>query len=179
MEKVVAAHPGRRRCGGHLRRSADEHDALGLLVGRRHSPSRRRRKSSPRWNGSSRGAREHPLALHLYIHAVEASDQPGTGGGRGGQRWPIWCPGLGIWCICRRISTGGSGAMTMRPRPMSGRPPSTKYISRPATRRDSIPALYYPHNIHFLWAASSMAGQSKMAHRGGAQGRRQRPAGTD
>ena len=25
------------------------------------------------------------------------------------------------------------------------------------------PALYYPHNIHFLWAATSMAGQSKMA----------------
>ena len=25
------------------------------------------------------------------------------------------------------------------------------------------PAMYYPHNIHFLWAATSMAGQSRMA----------------
>ena len=25
------------------------------------------------------------------------------------------------------------------------------------------PALYYPHNIHFLWAASSMVGQSEVA----------------
>ena len=25
------------------------------------------------------------------------------------------------------------------------------------------PALYYPHNIHFLWAASSMEGRSEVA----------------
>ena len=32
-----------------------------------------------------------------------------------------------------------------------------------ATHRVSYPAAYYPHNIHFLWAASSMEGRSKVA----------------
>lgn len=33
-----------------------------------------------------------------------------------------------------------------------------------------MPLLYYPHNLHFLWAAYSMEGRSRGGHRGGLEG---------
>jgi hypothetical protein len=57
---------------------------------------------------------DHPLALHLYIHA------PAT------------------WCICRHTFTGGSAVIMTLRRPMFAPPRSTRPISPSATRRGFI-----------------------------------------
>lgn len=105
---------------------------------------------------------EHPLALHLYIHAVEASTNPGRAEDEA-DRLANLVPGSGhlvhmpahiYWRVGRYDDAASANVRAAAV--------DEEYIAA-CNAQGFYPALYYPHNIHFLWAATSMAGQSEMA----------------
>jgi tetratricopeptide (TPR) repeat protein len=104
----------------------------------------------------------HPMAIHLYIHAVEASSAP--------ERAEPYADTL-------RVLVPGAGHLVHMPSHIFwrvGRYHDASAANERAAAVDEAyiaacnaqgfyPAAYYPHNIHFLWAASSMEGRSKVA----------------
>lgn len=105
---------------------------------------------------------KHPLALHLYIHAVEASKDPGRAeeeadalsGLVPGSGHLVHMPAHIYWRVGRYDDAAKANIRAAAV--------DEEYIAA-CNAQGFYPALYYPHNIHFLWAATSMAGQSKMA----------------
>jgi len=104
----------------------------------------------------------HPLALHLYIHAVEASSDPGRAEDEA-DRLANLVPGSGhlvhmpahiYWRVGRYDDAAKANINAAKV--------DEAYIAA-CNAQGFYPALYYPHNIHFLWAAASMSGQSEMA----------------
>ena len=107
-------------------------------------------------------APEHPLALHLYIHAVEASANPGRAEDEA-DRLAGLVPGSGhlvhmpahiYWRVGRYDDAAKANITAAKV--------DEDYIAQ-CNAQGFYPALYYPHNIHFLWAAASMSGQQDMA----------------
>ncbi|HTM54996.1 MAG TPA: hypothetical protein VL175_13265 [Pirellulales bacterium] len=117
---------------------------------------------------------DHPGANHYYIHAVEASPQPeralasalrlsgmGPGTGLGFER-PLM-PGAGHLIhmpghIYYRLGWYGAAADANKRAIEVDR----KYIEQ--FKPEGVYAMmYYPHNIHFLWAALAMEGRSAEA----------------
>ncbi|MEQ9437214.1 hypothetical protein [Hyphomonas sp.] len=107
-------------------------------------------------------APEHPLALHLYIHAVEASSDPGRAEDEA-DRLAGLVPGSGhlvhmpahiFWRVGRYDDAAKANITAAKV--------DEDYIAQ-CNAQGFYPALYYPHNIHFLWAAASMSGQREMA----------------
>jgi len=105
---------------------------------------------------------EHPLAIHLYIHAVEASSQPGRAEGPADTLADL-VPGAGhlvhmpshiYWRVGRYADASEANVQAAAV--------DEAYIVA-CNAQGFYPALYYPHNIHFLWAASSMEGRSAIA----------------
>ena len=101
----------------------------------------------------------NPGANHYYIHAVEMSAHPEEGL-EAALRLPGLVPGAGHLVhmpghIYMRMGRYGDAALANVPAVAADR----KYI---ATARPSgmYPMMYYPHNIHFIWSASLMAGRS-------------------
>lgn len=104
----------------------------------------------------------HPLALHLYIHAVEASTNPGRAEVAADTLTDlvpasghlVHMPAHIYWRVGRyndAVQANIQAALV-----------DEEYIAQ-CNAQGFYPALYYPHNIHFLWAASSMMGNSKLA----------------
>ncbi len=106
---------------------------------------------------------DHPGALHLYIHAVEASTDP--------QRGAVAADRL-------RELVPGSGHLVHMPAHIYtrvGRYNDAVLANRKAIDADEVylttcrpapgvyPLGYVPHNYHFLWWAASMQGSSKIA----------------
>ena len=107
-------------------------------------------------------APDHPLALHLYIHAVEASSNPGRAEAAA-DRLLALVPGAGhlvhmpahiYWRIGRYHDASNANIEAARV--------DEAYIAQ-CNAQGFYPALYYPHNIHFLWAASTMEGRSELS----------------
>ena len=107
-------------------------------------------------------APEHPLAIHLYIHAVEASSQPERAEAAA-DRLTGLVPGAGhlvhmpshiYWRVGRYADAAEAN--------VNAAGVDEAYILACNAQR-FYPAAYYPHNIHFLWAASSMEGRSAIA----------------
>ena len=105
---------------------------------------------------------EHPLALHLYIHAVEASNRPERAEAAA-DRLANLVPGAGhlvhmpahiYWRVGRYDDASEANIRAAAV--------DEAYIAQ-CNAQGFYPALYYPHNIHFLWAASSMQGRSELA----------------
>lgn len=105
---------------------------------------------------------EHPLALHLYIHALEASSDPGKAEDEADRLLGL-VPGSGhlvhmpahiFWRVGRYDDAAKANIQAAAV--------DEEYIAA-CNAQGFYPAAYYPHNIHFLWAASSMSGQSEMA----------------
>ena len=105
---------------------------------------------------------EHPLALHLYIHAVEASEDPGRAENAADQLADL-VPGSGhlvhmpahiYWRVGRYDDAAKAN--------ITAASVDEAYIAQ-CNAQGFYPAMYYPHNIHFLWAAASMSGQRDMA----------------
>lgn len=105
---------------------------------------------------------QHPMAIHLYIHAVEASSQPERAEPHADTLQDL-VPGAGhlvhmpshiYWRVGRYhdASTANERAAAV----------DEAYIAA-CNAQGFYPAAYYPHNIHFLWAASSMEGRSAVA----------------
>lgn len=105
---------------------------------------------------------DHPLALHLYIHAVEASNRPERAEAAA-DRLADLVPGAGhlvhmpahiYWRVGRYDDASEANIRAAAV--------DEEYIAQ-CNAQGFYPALYYPHNIHFLWAASSMQGRSELA----------------
>jgi tetratricopeptide (TPR) repeat protein len=105
---------------------------------------------------------EHPLALHLYIHAVEASSNPGRAE-QAADTLADLVPGSGhlvhmpahiYWRVGRYHDAAEANVRAAAV--------DEAYIAQ-CNAQGFYPALYYPHNIHFLWAASSMEGRGEVA----------------
>jgi tetratricopeptide (TPR) repeat protein len=105
----------------------------------------------------------HPGALHLYIHAVEASTNPGRGAAAADRL---------------RALVPGSGHLVHMPAHIYtrvGRYHDAVVVNEKAVAADDIylaacrpapgtyPLGYVPHNHHFLWWAASMEGASAKA----------------
>ncbi len=104
----------------------------------------------------------HPLALHLYIHALEASNDPGRAEAAA-DRLANLVPGAGHLVhmpshIYYRVGRYNDAAIANQ----RAADVDEAYIAA-CNAQGFYPALYYPHNIHFLWAASTMQGQSAVS----------------
>jgi tetratricopeptide (TPR) repeat protein len=104
----------------------------------------------------------HPLALHLYIHAVEASSNPGRAE-QAADTLSTLVPGSGhlvhmpahtYWRVGRYHDASEANVRAASV--------DEAYIAQ-CNAQGFYPAMYYPHNIHFLWSASSMEGRSAVA----------------
>ncbi len=104
----------------------------------------------------------HPMAIHLYIHAVEASSSaeraeapadslrnlvPGAG-------HLVHMPSHIYWRVGRYADASEANVLAASV--------DEAYIAA-CNAQGFYPAAYYPHNIHFLWAASSMEGRSAVS----------------
>lgn len=105
---------------------------------------------------------QHPGANHYYIHAVEASPNPGKATASA-QRLPDLAPAAGHLVhmpahVYMRVGRYADAAEANR-RAIAA---DERYIAaeKPA---GVYPLMYYPHNIHFLWSAASMEGRSAEA----------------
>jgi len=105
---------------------------------------------------------EHPLAIHLYIHAVEASSSPERAEAPADTLTDL-VPGAGhlvhmpshiYWRVGRYADASKANVLAAAV--------DEAYIAA-CNAQGFYPAAYYPHNIHFLWAASSMEGRSAVA----------------
>ncbi len=104
----------------------------------------------------------HPLAIHLYIHAVEASSNPGRAEGPADRLGKL-VPGAGHLVhmpahIYWRIGRYHDASLVN----IEAAKVDEDYIAQ-CNAQGFYPALYYPHNIHFLWAASTMEGRSELS----------------
>jgi tetratricopeptide (TPR) repeat protein len=104
----------------------------------------------------------HPGANHYYIHAIEASPEPEKGL-PSAQRLPALVPGAGhlvhmpahVYMRTGRYADAAEAnrqAIAVDERYIGTMQPAGVY-----------PMMYYPHNIHFLWAAATMDGRSSEA----------------
>src|SRR5215212_2035363 len=104
----------------------------------------------------------HPGAIHLYIHAVEASDRPDRAEA-GADRLAALMPGAGhivhmpshIYYRLGRYQDAlqaNKAAVAADEAYIAAHKPSGPY-----------PLAYYPHNLHFLMAAAHAAGDGKTA----------------
>ncbi len=108
----------------------------------------------------------HPGANHYYIHAVEASPNPERAL-PSAQRLGKLVPGAGHLVhmpshVYMRVGRYADAADANTEAIAVDR----VYIEQ--WKPDGVyPMMYYPHNIHFLWAAASMEGRSGEAIRAG------------
>ena len=104
----------------------------------------------------------HPLAIHLYIHAVEASSSPERaelaaerlGGLIPGAGHLVHMPAHIFWRVGRYHDASEANINAAKV--------DEEYIAQ-CNAQGFYPAAYYPHNIHFLWAASTMEGRSELS----------------
>ncbi len=107
------------------------------------------------------GAPYHAGAAHLYIHAVEASSPAKAEAAA--DRLRGLHPGAGHLVhmpshIYIRIGRYHDASEVNTEAALA----DESYISQ-CLAQGFYPALYYPHNLHFLWSASSFEGRSKLA----------------
>ena len=105
---------------------------------------------------------QHPLAIHLYIHAVEASSAPERAEAFADTLRTL-VPSAGhlvhmpshiYWRVGRYADASAANVLAAAV--------DEAYIAA-CNAQGFYPAAYYPHNIHFLWAASTMEGRSAIA----------------
>ncbi|MCK7577618.1 MAG: hypothetical protein MZV65_18635 [Chromatiales bacterium] len=126
-------------------------------------------------DGAARAIPTHPGAIHLYIHAVEASTQP--------ERALPHARRLGRADAGRRPHRAHAGAHLLPRRPVHAsrsRPTSARsrvdeqllqHRRRPTRCTSSA---YYPHNIHFVMVSAQMGGDGRDRDRRRGEARRDR-----
>lgn len=105
---------------------------------------------------------DHPGALHYWIHLWEASNTPEKAEAAADRLLPL-APAAGHLVhmpghIFQRV---GRYSDAMKANEMAILA-DEDYITQ-CRAQGLYPLGYYPHNVHFLWFAASMAGQSKIA----------------
>ncbi len=104
----------------------------------------------------------HPGANHYYIHAVEASDSPERGEAPADRLGDL-VPDAGHLVhmpshIYLRIGRYNDATEAN----IRAAAADESYIAQ-CNAQGFYPALYYPHNIHFLWFTSGIEGRSAMS----------------
>ena len=106
----------------------------------------------------------HPGALHLYIHAVEASTQPGRAEAAADRLRPLM-PGAGhmvhmpshiYWRVGRYTDAVNANAAAVQADRAYFKTSQPSMIYR---------GLYSPHNIDFIWHSASMQGRNAETNR--------------
>jgi len=101
----------------------------------------------------------HPGALHLYIHAVEAGPDPRRAEAAADRLLPLM-PGAGhlvhmpshiYWRVGRYADSVAVNAAAVE---------ADRRYFKTANPSPIYRGLYHPHNIDFIWQAASMQGQS-------------------
>ncbi|WGL15474.1 hypothetical protein PVT68_11910 [Microbulbifer bruguierae] len=105
---------------------------------------------------------KHPGALHLYIHLIEPTDQPERAE-KAADTLRGLMPGAGHIVhmpahIYQRVGRYADSARTN----VSAIAADEDYISQ-CRAQGLYPMAYYPHNIHFLWFATTAQGRSAAA----------------
>ena len=105
----------------------------------------------------------HPGALHLYIHAVEASPDPERGAGAA-DRLRGLIPGSGHLVhmpahIYARVGRWHDAALVNQ----DAMKADDLYLATCRPAPGVYPLGYVPHNHHFLWFAATMAGERATA----------------
>jgi len=103
----------------------------------------------------------HPLALHLYIHLMEAY-APEKAEAAADQLAPL-VPGAGHLVhmpshIYQRVGRYADAARANELAAMA----DEDYITQ-CRAQGLYPMAYYPHNVHFLWFAATMDGRGEVA----------------
>lgn len=103
----------------------------------------------------------HPGATHLYIHIVEARFPEKAEGAADRLRGTV--PGAGHLVhmpshIYMRVGRYHDAAVVNQEAALA----DESYISQ-CLAQGFYPALYYPHNVHFLWSAATFEGRSSLA----------------
>jgi len=102
---------------------------------------------------------DHPGAIHLYIHAVEASREPGRAE-KAADRLARLMPGAGhvvhmpshiYWRVGRYADAVATNAAAVQ---------ADRAYFKTAQPSPIYRGLYYPHNIDFIWQSASMEGRS-------------------
>ncbi|MGK7296644.1 MAG: hypothetical protein ACNS61_12605 [Candidatus Wenzhouxiangella sp. M2_3B_020] len=106
---------------------------------------------------------DHAGALHLYIHAVEASDEPERGVAAA-DRLRTLIPGAGHLVhmpahIYARVGRWHDAVIANR-RAIEA---DNAYLAACRPGPGIYPLGYVPHNHHFLWFAATMAGEQEVA----------------
>ncbi len=102
----------------------------------------------------------HPGANHYYIHAVEPSETPGRAEGAADRLGGL-VPDAGHLVhmpshIYLRIGRYSDATKANEQAALS----DESYISQ-CNAQGFYPALYYPHNVHFMWYTTSLEGRSR------------------
>ncbi len=105
---------------------------------------------------------DHPGALHYSIHLWEASNTPEKAEGAADRLLPL-APAAGHLVhmpghIYQRVGRYDDAMKANQMAILA----DEDYITQ-CRAQGLYPLGYYPHNVHFLWFAASMAGQSKIA----------------
>ena len=160
--RAGAGVPGRSRRGDAVRRGADGPAPVGSLDARRPAAPRDagdRRDARRRSCEAPEPPRRQPL-LHPRRRGVAA---PGEGTAERATGWRTLVPGAGhlvhmpshIYMRTGRYADAAEAnrqAIAVDERYIAAAQPAGVY-----------PMMYYPHNIHFLWAAATMEGRSAEA----------------
>jgi hypothetical protein len=104
----------------------------------------------------------HPGANHYYIHAVEATKNPERAEAAADRLLKLM-PGAGHMVhmpshIYMRVGRYADASATNEQAVLA----DEDYLSQ-CRAQGIYPIGYYPHNIHFLWAAATMEGRSRVA----------------
>jgi tetratricopeptide (TPR) repeat protein len=104
----------------------------------------------------------HPGALHYHIHAVEATKNPELAETSADRLMPLM-PGAGHMVhmpshIYMRVGRYAAAAKSNEIAIQA----DEDYITQ-CRAQGIYPLTYYPHNLHFLWAAATMEGRSQVA----------------
>ncbi|MFT5441189.1 MAG: tetratricopeptide (TPR) repeat protein [Myxococcota bacterium] len=104
----------------------------------------------------------HPGALHLYIHIIEPSDTPNRAEFAADQLGPL-SPGAGHLVhmpshIYLRIGRYHDASIANEKAAAA----DEAYITQ-CRAQGFYPALYYPHNVHFLYSSSAFEGRSEVS----------------
>lgn len=104
----------------------------------------------------------HPGALHLYIHAVEASNTPERAEAAADQLEPLM-PAAGhiVHMPSHIYYRVGRFADAVKVNALAAQK-DEEYIAA-CQAQGFYPLAYYNHNIHFLWTSSEMMGRYKAA----------------
>ena len=106
--------------------------------------------------------RNHPGALHLWIHLWEATDTPERAEAEADRLLPLM-PGAGhvVHMPAHIYQRVGRHADVITSNQLAAKA-DEDYIAQ-CRAQGIYPLAYYPHNVHFIWMGASASGQRQLA----------------